>query len=82
MAYLYILKSLIKENWHYIGSCRDLEKRLKMHMSGNVVSTKSKRPLKPIYCEFYEDYTDARKRELFLKSPRGYKEKLKILKKV
>ena len=40
---VYQLKSL-KDNKFYIGSTNDLERRLKQHNSGQVFSTKSRRP--------------------------------------
>jgi putative endonuclease len=79
MPYTYILKSLKADNWHYVGSCHDLKARLKKHEYGNVKSTKPKRPLQLIYNEQYNTITEARKREYFLKSPKGYLEKKKIV---
>ncbi|MBN1325386.1 GIY-YIG nuclease family protein [Candidatus Falkowbacteria bacterium] len=78
MPYTYILKSIKQDNWHYVGSCNDLDERFKQHRKGSVRSTKSKRPLKIIYKEFYKTITEARKRKLFLKSPKGFLEKKKI----
>jgi len=67
MFYLYILKS---QNFgtYYIGSTHDTEKRLKMHNSGFVKSTKNKRPWLLIYKEEFVALSEARKRELQLKS--------------
>lgn len=79
MAYMYILKSLKKDNWHYVGSCRDLEARFDRHFRGLVRSTKGYRPLEIMYTEKFEKYTDARRREGYLKSKGGYLEKRKIL---
>jgi putative endonuclease len=79
MPYLYILKSLKMENWHYIGSCHDVNERFKQHQKSSVRSTKSKKPLKLIYTEFYKTISEAKKREYYLKSPKGYLEKKKII---
>ncbi len=70
MFYVYILKSL-KDNNLYTGFTSDLKKRIEFHNQGLNTSTKYRRPLKLIYYEAYLNETDARKRELFLKSGRG-----------
>jgi putative endonuclease len=62
--YLYILKSLSATNWYYVEISKDVTKRLKEHNKSSVKSTKSKRPLKIIYTETYENITKARKKEL------------------
>lgn len=51
----------------YVGSTNDLRKRLTMHNSGKVISTKLRRPLELIYYESYRAENDARKREHNLK---------------
>ncbi len=66
MFFLYILRSN-KENWHYIGSTSDLNKRIAKHNAGDVKSTKSYRPLKLVYSETFLTNSEARKREIFLK---------------
>jgi putative endonuclease len=38
---------------------------------GRVKTTKSRRPVQLIYSEEFENYTDARKREIYLKSGTG-----------
>lgn len=81
MYIVYILKSLSKDNWHYVGSTYNLQRRLLQHHKGCTPSTKKYRPLILIYTEEYENLSDARKREWFLKHPRGYLEKLEILRK-
>ena len=74
MAITYILFSKSK-NQFYVGSSRadDLVVRLKAHNFGKVRSTKSGRPWNEIAKELFSSYTDARKRELFLKSGVGRK---------
>ena len=67
---VYILKSL-KDNKHYIGCTSDFTRRLEEHNSGNVASTRSRRPLELIYKESFSDKRSAMKRERFLKSGKG-----------
>ena len=69
-GYVYILKSEITGKL-YIGSTRNLEQRLKVHNSGKVRSTKSGKPYHLLYSEEYSYYSDARKRESYLKSGSG-----------
>lgn len=51
----------------YIGSTKDLRKRLKLHNLGKVTSTKIRRPVKLVYYEAYRSEKDCRKREQNLK---------------
>ena len=80
MPYTYILKSSRVEKWYYVGSCNILEERFKQHKKGSVRSTKFKRPLKIIFSKEFDSITEARKYENYLKSPKGYLEKKKIIK--
>ena len=66
MFYVYILKSK-KDHELYIGSTNDLKRRLKEHNSGDVFSTRLRRPLELIYYEAYKAEKDARRREANLK---------------
>jgi putative endonuclease len=66
MFYMYILKSKIDGDC-YIGSTNNLRKRMEMHNSGKVFSTKLRKPLELIYYESYKSGEDARKREHNLK---------------
>ncbi len=79
MYHVYFLKSLRDGNF-YIG-CTSLEPeaRLKVHNSGTVKSTKSRRPLELIYFEKFSDKSEAFKREFYLKLPKGYIEKKRII---
>jgi putative endonuclease len=79
MPIVYILKSLKVDSWHYVGSCDSIVERLKQHKKGSVRSTKSKRPLMLIFKKEFETITEARKFENYLKSPKGYQEKKKII---
>lgn len=62
MFYTYVLESL-KDHKRYIGSTADVQKRLEMHNSGLVMSTKSRRPFKLIYYEEFATQSEARWRE-------------------
>jgi len=66
MFYLYLLKSK-KDSQFYIGSTKDLKKRLIMHNLGKIYSTKLRRPFELVYYEAYKSEKDARKREHNLK---------------
>lgn len=77
---VYILYSK-KDNKLYVGCTKSLEKRLKAHNSGTVISTKDRRPLILIHEEKFESKAEAFKRERFLKSLWSGRFKKKILKK-
>ncbi|MDP4007177.1 MAG: GIY-YIG nuclease family protein [bacterium] len=66
MYSVYILKSA-KDSHLYIGATGNLQKRLSEHNQGKVFATKSRLPLKLVYCEIYRDRRDAFKREKMLK---------------
>ena len=72
MACVYLLKSLVTGK-KYTGSTHEdnPEKRVAYHNAGKVKSTKSGRPWELIYSEKFDNYTGARKRELFLKTGKG-----------
>lgn len=66
MVYVYVLKSL-RDKALYIGSTRDLRKRVADHNDGKVFSTRLRRPFKLLYYEAYQAEKDARDREHNLK---------------
>lgn len=68
--YVYVLISE-KDNLFYTGYTKDLRKRLSEHDSGNVNSTRHRRPLKLIYFEGCLNQQDATRREKYLKSGNG-----------
>ncbi len=76
MQIVYTLISL-KDLRLYIGVCSNITKRLKQHNSGYVHATKNRRPFKLLYCEYYSELSDAKRREKFLKGGKGHDE-LKI----
>ena len=59
--------------WMYKGSARDLRERITDHIAGRVARTRNRRPLQLIHFEYATDYTEARKRENWLKSGQGRK---------
>jgi putative endonuclease len=77
MAFVYILKSQIDDRY-YVGSTRNVEKRLKAHNSGKTKSIKAFRPFVVAYKEEYKAFSEAIKRERQIKSKksRGYIESL------
>ncbi|MBU1092320.1 GIY-YIG nuclease family protein [Patescibacteria group bacterium] len=80
MYHVYILKSQ-KDTNVYIGcTSLPLEKRIAVHNSGTVKSTKYRRPLQLLYSENFYSKQEAYKREYYLKSPAGYLEKIEIIK--
>jgi putative endonuclease len=67
MYFVYILRSELNGRF-YIGSTDDVSRRLADHNSGNTPSTKPYRPRKPAHVESFATKTEARKRELQIKS--------------
>ncbi len=72
MYYIYVLLS-INYGTRYIGSTENPIKRVIEHNSGKVKYTKGRRPWRLIYNERYNTRSDARQRELYLKSGQGRK---------
>jgi putative endonuclease len=68
--YVYVLKSETDGN-NYVGYTSDLRKRLELHNSGKVKSTKDRLPLQLIYFEGCLNQQDATKREKYLKTAWG-----------
>lgn len=78
MYYVYVLQS--KQDRHlYTGCTNDLKKRLIMHNSGKVESTRKRLPLKLIYYETFINKQDAFNRERWLKTGWGRNHLNKIL---
>ncbi|MDP3999416.1 MAG: GIY-YIG nuclease family protein [bacterium] len=67
MFYTYILKSY-KEGSYYIGSCENVDKRLRLHNQGFVTSTKRYKPWQLVYSEKFDNLIGARRREAQIKS--------------
>lgn len=66
MYYVYIIKS-DQDDFLYLGSTKDLRRRLANHNAGEVTSTKHCRPFSLRYYEAYYKESDARAREKSLK---------------
>jgi len=75
--FVYILQSL-KDQRTYVGFTTDLEKRLKKHNSGRVMSTKNRYPLVLLFSEQFKTAQEAKKRESYWKNGAG-RRKLKEL---
>ena len=67
LYYVYVLNSSIDGN-NYVGCTNNFKKRFAQHNSGEVLSTRNRRPLKLIYSEIYLNQQDAYAREKFLKT--------------
>ncbi len=72
MYHVYILQSL-KDKKTYTGFSKDAIQRLKVHNSGSVKATKSRRPLKILFTEECETLKETKKREKYWKSGAGRK---------
>jgi len=70
MFYTYILQSKIDKQF-YTGYTDDLQKRVKEHNDGKVISTKNRLPLKLVYYEACLNQQDATHREKYLKTAWG-----------
>lgn len=71
--YVYILVSL-KDKKLYVGFTSNLKARLIRHSTGNVLSTRNRRPLKLIHYEYFINMADAKAREVYLKSGAGHEQ--------
>jgi putative endonuclease len=67
MFFIYILKSENK-GAYYIGSCKNVDERLRSHNKGLVRSTKRYAPWQLVYSESFEHLHSARRREFQIKS--------------
>ena len=68
--YIYVLYNSSK-NFIYIGYSENLKERVLKHNSGQVRSTESYSPLVLIFYEAYRTKSDAKRREVHLKSNKG-----------
>ena len=75
---VYVLESE-KDNKRYIGSTNNLERRVKEHNTGKVRSNKNRKPLNVIYKENYFLESEARLREKFFKTHKGFNVLRKII---
>lgn len=72
MYYAYVLRSGRDGRW-YTGMTADLRERVRAHDRGKVLSTRYRRPLELVYYEACRSESDAKRRELYLKTGRGKK---------
>jgi len=80
MFCVYVLRSL-KDNKRYIGyTGKPSKNRLWEHNTGKCKWTKLHKPFELVYKEEYKNKTEARKREIFLKSGQDRKSLGEILK--
>ena len=78
LYHVYILRSIPK-GILYVGTTKDVRKRLRQHNSGYSRSTAAYRPFELVHTESYETLREARKREWYLKcTPAGGKEKQRL----
>ena len=73
MFYIYVIKSK-NYKWYYVGSTKDVQKRLSEHNAGHVRSTKFRLPYELIYTEEFGTVENARQREREIKLNRSTKE--------
>lgn len=73
-TYVLLCTNKSKENCFYIGYTKNIQERFQRHLNKEVRTTKKFDSLKLIYLESCLNKTDARKRELQLKTDfgRGY----------
>ena len=69
MYTVYILQD--KNNKLYKGLTNNLERRIREHKEGKTKTTRRMADLKLIYKEEYDNFAEARKRELYFKSAAG-----------
>lgn len=70
MYFVYILQSL-KDKRTYVGYTKNIEKRLHQHNTGQVISTKNRKPFKLLSLEKFKDMAEAKRKELWWKSGAG-----------
>jgi putative endonuclease len=68
MHYVYLLKSLNKSKWMYVGITSNLKNRLEEHNSAKSIYTSKYLPVELVYYEAYRSLVDAENREKSLKN--------------
>ncbi|HEX8974417.1 MAG TPA: GIY-YIG nuclease family protein [Patescibacteria group bacterium] len=68
--FVYILRSEVDGKF-YIGQTNNLEDRLERHNAGQVIATRSRKPLKMVHFEKFSTRAEAMRREKYLKSLKG-----------
>jgi len=72
MIFLYVIKSL-NHNFRYVGITDNIKRRIRQHNIGYNISTRKYKPFKLLLTENFNNYKEAREREIFLKSGQGRK---------
>lgn len=75
--FVYILKSK-KDHGLYVGISQNPQKRLIQHNSGKTISTRNRKPFELCHSEASISLSEARQREIYLKSYNGADEKKKL----
>ena len=70
--YVYVLHS-VKDGLFYTGYTNNLNKRIREHFGGQVLSSKNRLPMNLVYWEGCLDQQDATRRDKYLKSAWGNK---------
>jgi putative endonuclease len=68
--YVYVLRSS-KTNRRYIGSCKDVNERLRRHNFGHSKFTRHGVPWTLVHTESFSNRADATRKERYYKSGRG-----------
>ena len=79
--YVYMLKTVNKNNVTYVGYTNNLSKRIKLHNSGKGAKFTRGRKWKLIYSEKYETKNQAISREYYIKRNRTLRNNIKKQKK-
>ena len=75
--YVYMLKSINKNNQTYVGYTQNLSKRIRLHNSGKGAKFTRGRKWKLIYKEKYTTKNQAISREYYIKRNRTLRNKIK-----
>ncbi len=70
MFYVYVLRST-KTGRRYVGSCEDLDARVRRHNLGHSKATRHGMPWTLIHSERFLNRADAVRKEMYYKSGRG-----------
>ena len=68
--HVYVLRS-VKTGRHYVGSCRDLDDRIRRHTAGHSKATRHGIPGSLVKKENFSTRAEAVRRELYFKTGRG-----------
>ena len=69
MFTVYVLKD--ERGKVYKGMTNDIERRLKEHRSGHTITTSRMINIHLVYCETFDNFIEARKREVYFKTAAG-----------